>query len=129
MQLSIGELANLAREPVKTLRYWSDQGLLDSQRGDNGYRYYQPEMVERVSFIRNTQALGFRLDDIKGILKLRGEGVKPCAEVREELQEHLTTVKSRIAELQALEFELAGRLAWAKANPDPECDGEGCVYL
>ena len=129
MQLSIGQLANRAGEPVKTLRYWSDQGLLESERGDNGYRYYQRAMVERVGFIRNTQALGFRLEDIKGILRLRGEGVKPCDEVREELQEHLATVRARIAELQQLEAGLVDRLAWAEANPDPDCEGEGCVYV
>jgi hypothetical protein len=40
MQLSIGDLANVTGETVKTLRYWTDQGLLDTERGENNYRYY-----------------------------------------------------------------------------------------
>jgi hypothetical protein len=34
MQLSIGDLANVTGETVKTLRYWTDQGLLDTERGE-----------------------------------------------------------------------------------------------
>lgn len=127
--LSIGQLAQQTGETVKTLRYWTDNDLLDSERGTNGYRYYQPDMVQRVSFIRSTQALGFKLVDIKSIIELRAEGVKPCEEVRNELSSHLQAVQQRITELQQLESDLAARLRWAQAHPDPDCETEGCVYL
>jgi DNA-binding transcriptional MerR regulator len=128
MTLSIGQLAAATRERVKTLRFWSDLGLLTAERGSNGYRYYDPGMARRVAFIRGTQELGFSLDDIRGILDLRKEGLQPCDEVRENLQAHLSAVRTRITELQALEGELSARLTWAQAHPDPKCD-EGCVYL
>jgi DNA-binding transcriptional MerR regulator len=129
MQLSIGDLASVTGETVKTLRYWTDQGLLDTERGENNYRYYVPDMKQRTAFIRSTQALGFSLEDIKSILHLRAEGVQPCNEVRAELDRHLSAVRERIAELQQLEAELSARLTWAEANPDPACDDDGCVYL
>lgn len=128
MTLSIGQLAAATRERVKTLRFWSDLGLLAAERGSNGYRYYDADMAKRVTFIRRTQQLGFSLEDIRGILNLRDEGLQPCDEVREDLDAHLMAVRRRIAELQKLEGELSARLAWAQANPDPDCD-EGCVYL
>jgi DNA-binding transcriptional MerR regulator len=129
MQLSIGDLANVTGETVKTLRYWTNQGLLDTERGENNYRYYSRDMKQRAAFIRSTQALGFTLEDIKSILHLRAEGVQPCNEVRAELARHLTAVQERIMELKQLEAELSARLTWAEANPDPACDAEGCVYL
>lgn len=129
MQLSIGDLAGVTGETVKTLRYWTDQGLLDTERGENNYRYYLPDMKQRAAFIRSTQALGFTLEDIKSILHLRAEGVQPCNEVRSELDRHLIAVRQRITELQQLEADLSVRLIWAEANPDPACDDEGCVYL
>ncbi len=127
--MRIGELAATAGESVKTLRYWTDLGLLEAERGDNGYRYYRPEMARRVTFIRSSQRLGFRLEEIRDVLTLRDQGLSPCDEVRDELRAHLDLVQSRIAELQALERELADRLAWAERNPDPDCGDDGCVYL
>ncbi len=129
MRLSIGNLSASTGETVKTLRYWTDQGLLDTERGENNYRYYLPDMTQRAAFIRSTQALGFTLEDIKSILHLRAEGVQPCNKVRAELDRHLTAVQQRITELQRLEVELSARLIWAEANPAPTCDEEGCVYL
>ncbi len=129
MTLSIGDLATQTQESIKTLRYWTDRQLLETKRGDNNYRYYSPDTSKRVAFIRRTQALGFSLEEIKSILELRSEGVQPCNEVRHELSQHLAAVQARIAELGCLEAELAARLAWAKAHPDPDCADEGCVYL
>ena len=62
MQMSIGDLASVTGETVKTLRYWTDQGLLDTERGENNYRYYATDMTQRAAFIRSTQALGFTLE-------------------------------------------------------------------
>ncbi len=126
--LSIGQLASQMSETVKTLRYWTDHGLLASERGENGYRYYPPDAAKRIDFIRRTQALGFKLSEIKSILTLRADGVKPCAEVRDDLATHLQAVQQRIHELKALEGELSVKLKWAERHPDPDCE-EGCVYL
>lgn len=127
--MSIGQLSQRVGESVKTLRFWSDRGLLISGRGANGYRYFGPETVDRIAFIRRSQALGFRLDDIGDILALSERGTPPCDEVRDELRRRLARVRARIAELQGLAAELEERLLWAEEHPDPPCDGEGCVYL
>ena len=129
MSLSIGDLSSRTRETVKTLRYWTDQGLLEAERGANNYRYYPPDTPQRVAFIRSAQALGFTLADIGDILRLREAGVVPCDHVRADLRKQLAGVRERLAELQTLERELSARLAWADADPNPECDTEGCVYL
>ena len=129
MTLSIGDLAARTRESVKTLRYWTDQGLLEARRGDNNYRYYPPDTPQRVAFIRSAQALGFPLADIGDILRLRSTGTTPCDHVRADLRKHVQSVRERLAELSDLERELSERLAWAEADPRPECNTEGCVYL
>lgn len=128
MNMRIGELAATSGERVKTLRYWDDLGLLPSRRDGNGYRRFDPGAPERVALIRSAQALGFTLRDVRGILELRREGVRPCRHVREHLRDHLAQVRRRLAELRALEGELDGRLEWAERHPEPPCD-EGCVYL
>lgn len=129
MTLRIGRLAEVTGETVKTLRYWTTLGLLEAERGENGYRYYREDATQRTAFIRSAQAFGFTLSEIHDILALRASGVLPCEHVRTRLESHLATVRARIVELEALEGDLEERLTWAEAHPEPECQTEGCVYL
>ncbi len=129
MASSIGQLAKATGETVKTLRYWTDHGLLEAERGENGYRYYREDAARRAAFIRSAQALGFTLSEIQDILALRASGLQPCEHVKARLETHLATVRAHIAELEALERDLEARLRWAEANPEPECQMDGCVYL
>lgn len=126
---TIGQLARRTRESVKTLRYWTDLGLLAAERGANGYRYYGAGAAERAQFIRGAQALGLTLREIGDVLDAREHEHPPCQEAREVLVRHLRDVRERLAQWARLEAELAERLAWAEAHPRPACEGEGCVYL
>ncbi len=126
--MRIGELAAATGERVKTLRFWHDEGILEAERGEAGYRAFGPAMVERVAFVRRAQGLGFTLAEVREVLRLRDEGRPPCAHVRARLEHHLAAVRQRLRELRALERELAARVERARADPAPPCD-EGCVYV
>lgn len=126
--MRIGQLADATKERVRTLRYWQDEGLLEAQRTDGGYRVFPDTMVERVRFLRQAQALGLSLNEIREVLAVRAVGLQPCKYVRERLRKHLSSVRERVRQLRALEDELEERLVWAKAHLEPECDA-GCVYL
>lgn len=126
--LRIGELARETGESVRTLRFWEDGGLLAAERSDSGYRLFTDGMIQRVAFLREAQALGLGLREIRDLLELREGGVQPCDHVRDRLREHLDDVRGRLRQLRDLERELEERVAWADANPDPDCD-DGCVYL
>jgi MerR family copper efflux transcriptional regulator len=125
----IGELAQATGETVKTLRYWTDQGLLQAARGDNRYRYYAPGSTERIAFIRSAQALGFSLTEIRNVLEHKANDISPCATVRIHLYQHLKEVRQHIDRLQRLEQNLKRSLHFADTVPSSACDGEGCIYL
>lgn len=127
--MAIGQLASITGERVKTLRYWTDFGLLTAERRSSGYRHYPPEATEQVRFIRCAQAAGFTLDEIRRILAVRQDGRKPCEHVKADLEAHLKTVRAQIAHLQTLEAQLQAKVTWAEEHPDPACDSAGCVYL
>lgn len=62
----IGELARLTGEEVPTIRFWTDQGLLElADRSGGGYRLYSPDAVERSKKIRELQQERFTLGEIK----------------------------------------------------------------
>ncbi|MYT69538.1 MULTISPECIES: MerR family transcriptional regulator [unclassified Streptomyces] len=67
--LTIGELARRAGLTVRTIRYWSDEGVLHPvTRSDGGYRLYDAESVARLELIRTLRELGLGLDDVRKVL-------------------------------------------------------------
>jgi DNA-binding transcriptional MerR regulator len=51
--MRIGDVAERTGVAARMIRYYESQGLLDPDRGDNGYRIYSEHHVERVLRIRN----------------------------------------------------------------------------
>ena len=68
MDHSIGELARRAGVSVKTVRYYSDQGLLTSRRTAAGHRRYDSTAPARLDLIRTLRALGIDLATVRKVL-------------------------------------------------------------
>jgi DNA-binding transcriptional MerR regulator len=67
--LTIGELARQAGLPVKTIRFWSDQGLVPpADRTRAGYRLYGPQALMRLGLVRTLRDLGVDLATIHKVL-------------------------------------------------------------
>lgn len=56
--LRIGELARLSGVSVRSLRYYEQQGMLESERTSGGQRVYPLAAVDRVRFIQQLYAAG-----------------------------------------------------------------------
>lgn len=128
--MRIGELARATGETVKTIRYWSDLGLLDATRDPgSGYRRYGAHATERVRFLRSAQRLGLALADVKELLRARDVGsAPPCKEALALLRDRRDEVRRRIASLRALDRELTARLTRAATTTTVPCDRD-CVHL
>ena len=50
--MRIGELAKLSNTPTRSLRYYEEQGLIVPHRLENGYREYDPYLIDRAIQIR-----------------------------------------------------------------------------
>ncbi|MFF0157904.1 MerR family transcriptional regulator [Streptomyces sp. NPDC005263] len=70
---SIGELAERAGVTVKTVRFYSDRGLLpEASRSGGGHRRYGPEALERLRLIRSLRALDLPLPEVRRVLEDEG---------------------------------------------------------
>jgi DNA-binding transcriptional MerR regulator len=99
--LRAGALARLAGVSTDTLRVYERKGLLPRPvRGPNGYRLYSREAATRVRVVRQALALGFTLDELARVFKVRDQGGAPCREVRALAGRKLALLDSRLAELQ-----------------------------
>lgn len=67
---SIGEFSLITRLPVKTLRYYHEEGILvpDYIDDDTGYRYYRESSAERAAVISLLKQLNFPIADIRSML-------------------------------------------------------------
>jgi DNA-binding transcriptional MerR regulator len=76
--LTIGELARATGLTVRTIRYWSDEGVLTPvTRSTGGYRLYDAESAARLELIRTLRELGLGLDDVRKVL----DGERTVAQV------------------------------------------------
>ena len=70
--LAIGEAALLLGLSHDTLRYYERIGLLPPiARTPAGVRRYQSDDLSRLRFIQRTKSMGFTLDEIAALLKMR----------------------------------------------------------
>jgi DNA-binding transcriptional MerR regulator len=114
----IGRVAKAASVSVQAVRYYERLGLLPkAHRTESGYRVYGPETESRLRFIKRAQALGFSLDEIREILRLRYEGASPCDCVRRLLQTKLDQVERQMKELARFRHDLRHTLKLSQRLP------------
>ncbi|MFC9326034.1 MerR family transcriptional regulator [Kitasatospora sp. NPDC057015] len=105
--LSIGELAETAGVSVKTVRFYSDSGLLpEAGRSPGGHRRYGAEALDRLRTVRRLRALGLALPAVAEILRGDTELAEALAGQRRETRRQMVELRWREAALAA--FELAG---------------------
>lgn len=126
--LKIGEVSKRSGIGIEALRFYEKSGLIDKHaRTDSGYRMYDARVLERLSFIKQAQVLGFSLDEIKRIINEKRAGQSPCAEVRELVRLRLRELNERMQEMQRYRQELTAKLAeWDKAG---EAQGHICGLI
>lgn len=127
----IGELAERARVSVKTVRFYSDNGLLpEASRSAGGHRRYGPDSLERLRMIRSLRTLDLPVPTVRRILD---EGDTPgraggaledaVAGQLRVLGSQLTAMRWREAALRSVQecptAERPGRLALIGALTTP----------
>lgn len=119
--LKIGDVSKQSGIGIEALRFYEKSGLLDKpSRTFSGYRVYEPEILERLAFIKRAQVLGFSLDEIKRVIEDARTGDSPCDEVREIVRHRLEELDERMREMRRYRRELAENLEeWDKVGRAP----------
>jgi len=96
--LSIGKLAASSGVGVETVRFYQRRGLLPQPARDDGIRRYGSDDVRRLRFIKQAQAAGFTLEEIKELLDL--DASEDRSRARELANVRVKALDARIVELQ-----------------------------
>src|SRR5258708_9856784 len=116
-QMRIGKAAARAGVNVQTLHYYERRGLLPhAPRRTSGYREFPDDAVRVVRFVKRAQDLGFTLDEIEELLRLRNDKRRDRARVRTVAGKRVRDIERRIAELQAMNKALSHLLHCSQAG-------------
>ena len=96
--MTIGRLAAVAGVGVETVRYYQRRGLIETPTRDREIRRYSSEDLSRLRFIKQAQAAGFTLEEIKELLDL--DASEDRARARELASARVKALDRKIAELR-----------------------------
>ncbi len=114
MGLTVKEVADSVGLPSRTIRYYDRIGLVTAdERTAAGYRLYSPQEEGKLRFIRRAKALGFSLEDIRGLMEAAERGCcdEVVPEVERLLEKKVEEIDTKIAELSAFRERLVGYAA------------------
>ncbi len=129
--MRIGELADATGTTTKTIRYYESIDLLqEPRRTPGGYREYDDDAIERLRFIRDSQASGLSLTEIQSILELKESGATSCRHTRALLEQHLAELDEQIARMQQARTDLAALAERARGLDPSNCtDPNRCQVI
>jgi DNA-binding transcriptional MerR regulator len=87
----------------------------------SGYREFPDDAVRIVRFIKRAQDLGFTLDEVAELLRLRNEKRRDRARIRAVAQQRVRQIERKIAELQAMKQALGHLIHCCEKGSTLEC--------
>lgn len=106
--MRIGAAAEQAGVNIQTLRYYERRGLLPKPpRRTSGYREFADDAVRMVRFIKRAQDLGFTLDEVEELLRLRDDRRRDRSRIRSVAERRIRQIEQKVTELQAMKRALS----------------------
>jgi Cu(I)-responsive transcriptional regulator len=122
MAFNIGEAARASGVSSKMIRHYESIGLIgEARRTESGYRVYTSQDVQLLQFIHRGRALGFSLEQIRGLLALWQDKHRASADVRALARTHIEELNRKIAEMEAMRRTLETLAASCRGDHRPDC--------
>ncbi len=110
--LKIGAVARRSGLPIKTIRFYSEEGLIHPvARSDGGYRLFSEEVFAELKLIRTLKAMEIPLQEVRQILESRRSGVCTCATLQDTIRFKVGEIEQKIDALRDLHRELEDLLS------------------
>lgn len=129
--MTIGKLAKATGVGAETIRYYERSGFLPPpDRMPSGYRVYGADAAKRVRFIREGQALGFTLNEIRELFSLTDDPNADCASVNARARAKLEEINDKIRTLKKMKQSLERLSDYCPADEHPlsECSIINYLY-
>ncbi|TWO70069.1 Cu(I)-responsive transcriptional regulator [Caenimonas sedimenti] len=120
--MNIGQAAKISGVSAKMIRYYEEIGLIpQAVRSDAGYRHYSSPDLHSLRYIRRARDLGFSVEQISELLVLWRDRDRASADVKAMALSHVTGLRAKFAELQAMARTLEQLVQHCHGNDLPDC--------
>lgn len=116
--LTIGQFAKIIEVSPKALRIYEKMGLIQSHvRGENGYRYYDQNQIEKAKRLKEFKDLGFKLTEIKNLLQADHD--LDSNKIIESMKSRLTMICDQASQLSEQKKQIEKILTSLKNKTEP----------
>ena len=120
--MNIGKAAVLSGLTVKTVRYYSDIGIINPHINNNtGYRDFSESDLAKLQFIAKARKFDFNLDDCRELLALYENTERSSKEVKALTLEKIAEIDAKLSELQMLKDQLSELASSCLGDDRPNC--------
>lgn len=119
--MNIGDVADRAGLPPKTIRYYEDIGLVRPERMPNGYRRFREADLHKLRFLGRARNLGFSIEDCRTLMNLYEDESRESAQVKALAEEHLSAINEKITQLQEMRETLTDLVEACHGDDRPDC--------
>ncbi|KKL03403.1 Cu(I)-responsive transcriptional regulator [Rheinheimera mesophila] len=120
--VTIGQAAKQTGLSAKMIRHYEEAGLLKkANRTDAGYRLYNSQQLQQLSFIKQARTLGFSIAQVSSLLDLWRNPQRSSKEVKQLAEQHLDEIKQKVAELQQMQKVLQQLADSCCGDDQPQC--------
>ena len=120
--MNIGKVAVLSGLTVKTVRYYSDIGIINPHINNNtGYRDFSESDLAKLQFLAKARKFDFSLDDCRELLALYENKERSSKEVKVLTLEKIAEIDTKLSELQMLREQLSTLATACHGDNRPNC--------
>ena len=120
--VNIGTAAKLSNLTVKTVRYYTDIGLIKPLKSNStGYRVFSDDDLAQLQFVAKARKFNFTIQECEELLSLYSDKNRSSKEVKALTLEKISEIDIKLNELKDLRHQLSFLAKNCKGNDRPEC--------
>ena len=120
--MNIGKASKLSGLTVKTVRYYSDIGIINPKiNTSTGYRSFSERDLAKLQFISKARKFDFSLDDCRELIALYENTERSSKEVKSLTLLKIAEIDTKLSELNMLRKQLSTLASACKGDDRPDC--------
>lgn len=120
--MNIGTASKLSGLTVKTVRYYSDIGIINPKiNTSTGYRSFSERDLAKLQFISKARKFDFSLDDCRELISLYENTERSSKEVKALTLLKIAEIDTKLSELNMLRKQLSTLASACKGDDRPDC--------
>ncbi|MBL43021.1 MAG: Cu(I)-responsive transcriptional regulator [Rhodospirillaceae bacterium] len=120
--MNIGKAAKFSGLTVKTVRFYSDIGIIKPYIDTNtGYREFSENDVAKLQFVGKARKFNFSIEECRELLALYENKDRSSKEVKSLTLEKIAEIDAKLSELKSLKDQLNTLATACQGDDRPNC--------